>query len=127
MADSAIPNLPQPSDDGGDTTPFPTLQLTSNATLSEQPAPGKKRRNHRAGKKKKNRRRSFAVTDEGGERENAIRPDLDSHAHPSEARPPFYRLGQSGGRAGSESSMDSEALLDHRWNSTSPIISIADK
>lgn len=89
MAESAIPNLPET-------------------------ALGKKRRNHRAGKKKKNRRRSFAVAEERGERENVIRPDLDSHARPAETRPPFYRLGQSGGRALSESSMDSEALLDHR-------------
>lgn len=89
------------------------MDESANPNLPET-VPGKKRRNHRAGKKKKNRRRSFALAEEGGERENVTRPDLDSHAHPSETRPPFYRLGQSGGRALSESSMESEALLDHR-------------
>ena len=99
-----LSNLPEPHD--GTTAAVPPIGPS---------APSKKRRNHRAGRKKKNRRQSFAVTEELGDNENAIHANHDSLAHSATTRPPFYRLGQSGGRAMSESSMDSEAaLLDHR-------------
>ena len=78
-------------------------------------APGKKRRNHRGGKKKKNRRQSFLPGAQEGSM-NAARSNHDTNEPQSSstARPPMYRLGQSGGRNLSETSLDSNALLDHR-------------
>lgn len=78
-------------------------------------ASGKKRRNHRGGKKKKNRRQSFLP----GTQEGSVDPPRSSHGmdepqNSSAARPPMYRLRQSGGRNLSETSLDSNALLDHR-------------
>ena len=86
-----------------------------NIAPGEQTATGKKRRNHRAGRKKKARRQSFAL---GNEQEESA--DLESSTHDLHAastsgtlRPPFYRLGQSGSNF-SSTSLDSQALLDHR-------------
>ena len=86
------------------------------------PNAASKRRNHRGGKKKKkNRRQSFLPA----AAEEEVEPDTASHNRQEQAtsttpRPPFYRLGQSGGRNLSETSLDSNALLDHRypWFST---------
>lgn len=94
-------------------------QSTSNAipeALRENAAPGKKRRNHRAARKKRNRRQSFVLPDERSSNSNTIRPNEDPHEQSLSAtsRPPFYRLGQSGGGNLSETSLDSSALLDHR-------------
>ena len=82
----------------------------------EQTAAGKKRRNHRAGRKKKGRRQSFAL---GNEEESAGNPatsnqELHGPSASGTPRPPFYRLGQSGGNL-SSTSLDSQALLDHRY------------
>ncbi|CAG8959059.1 hypothetical protein HYFRA_00012839 [Hymenoscyphus fraxineus] len=70
----------------------------------------KKKRNHRGGKKKRTRRQSFALHEEGPELTDASRSrpgeDLQSVAKAS-----FYRLQ---GRNHSNTSLDSEALLDHR-------------
>lgn len=92
-------------------------QSTSGALAGGDPtAVGKRRRNHRGGKKKKSRRQSFLPTTGEGE---SSQPPNEPQA-PGSARPPFYRLGQSGGRNLSETSLDSNALLDHRQvNSTS--------
>ena len=94
------------------------IQSTSNAapTVTEESAALKKRRNHRGGKKKRNRRQSFAPTPDNpglgeGSRSNH---DLLTASMSATPRPPFYRLGQSGGRNLSETSLDSQALLDHR-------------
>ena len=106
--------MTEPDENRRDTVAFPKLQPTSNPSPSEQPAPVKKRKNHRAGRKTKGRRRSFAVPEEVGEHGDAVHPNLDSHPHPATTRPHFYGFGHSGGRALSESSMESEALLDHR-------------
>lgn len=97
----------------------PDTQSTSNATApaqSDQATTGKKRRNHRAGKKKKTRRQSFAVPGAEGDNTAAMRPSQDprEQSRSTGSRPPFYRLGQSGGRNLSETSLDSEMLLDHR-------------
>ena len=78
-----------------------------------------KRRNHRGGKKKKkNRRQSFLPAAEEEEEEvNPARSSQNLHepASSTNPRPPFYRLGQSGGRNLSETSLDSNVLLDHRY------------
>ena len=93
-------------------------QSTTNALpmVAGESAGLKKRRNHRGGKKKKNRRQSFAVTsDEPGQGDgNRSNRDLLDVNRASASRPSFYRLGQSG-RNLSETSLDSEALLDHRY------------
>ncbi len=85
------------------------------AAQIDQGAAGKRRKNHRGGKKKKNRRQSFLPSTEEGN-EEAPRPNrnLQEPQNPASVRPPFYRLGQSGGRNLSETSLDSNALLDHR-------------
>ncbi|KAI4279759.1 MAG: hypothetical protein LQ337_000039 [Flavoplaca oasis] len=103
------------------TSPRPTHALTNtqstsaSVTISEAAA-SKKRRNHRGGRRKKSRRQSFAVPNQEEESANPTSSTHD-HAEPptsSSARPPMYRLGQSGGRTLSSTSLDSQALLDHR-------------
>ncbi|KAI4236247.1 MAG: hypothetical protein LQ349_002647 [Xanthoria aureola] len=91
-------------------------QLTSASVTISDAAASKKRRKHRGGKRKKSRRQSFAVPNEDEESANPALSTHDSAAPPapSSARPPMYRLGQSGGRTLSSTSLDSEALLDHR-------------
>lgn len=86
------------------------------AAQGEQIAPGKRRRNHRGGKNKRSRRKSFAIAeDESGSAEAARSSrDLLDSSTTAPARPSFYRLGQSGGRTLSSTSLDSQALLDHR-------------
>ncbi|SLM36028.1 Mg2 transporter protein, CorA-like/Zinc transport protein ZntB [Lasallia pustulata] len=94
-----------------------STQSTSNAipTIQGEQAPATRRRkNHRAGKKRKNRRQSFATPgDEAGRADSArANHDLLDASNAATARPPFYRLGQSGGI--SSTSLDSQGLLDHR-------------
>lgn len=93
-------------------------QSTSDALAAaqmDQGAAGKRRKNHRAGKKKKNRRQSFLPgTEEGNEEPSRSNHNLQDPQNAAPPRPPFYRLGQSGGRNLSETSLDSNALLDHR-------------
>lgn len=97
-------------------------QSTSNAVpqiSGEGVAASKRRRNHRGGqRKKKNRRQSFATPNEepeGGATGATGRPNRDHLQPPSTAkRPSFYRLGHSGRRNLSDTSLDSQALLDHR-------------
>ena len=92
-------------------------QSTSNAVPTvqgEQATATRRRKNHRAGRKKKNRRQSFAAGgDEAGRADSArANRDLLDASDAATTRPPFYRLGQSGGI--SDTSLDSQALLDHR-------------
>ncbi|KAL8851039.1 MAG: hypothetical protein Q9221_004029 [Calogaya cf. arnoldii] len=92
-----------------------TQSTSASVTISDA-ATSKKRRNHRGGRRKKSRRQSFAVPNEDDESANPTSSTHD-HAEPptsSSARPPMYRLGQSGGRSLSSTSLDSQALLDHR-------------
>ena len=93
-------------------------QSTTNAlpTTQGEAAAGKKRRNHRAGKKKRNRRQSFAAPGDATGNEDGARSNHEQLDAPtsSSTRPPFYRLGQSG-RNLSDTSLDSQALLDHRY------------
>ena len=94
-------------------------QSTTDVLAAAQgdPSAASKRRNHRGGKKKKkNRRQSFLPPAVEGEVDPA-RSNQNLHEPTTSAtpRPPFYRLGQSGGRNLSETSLDSNALLDHRY------------
>ena len=127
----ATDNRPNPSQHAGiehtgprrPTEHLLDTQSTTNAipNLPGETAPGaRRRRNHRGGaKKKKNRRQSFATS--GGDGAGSVDASRSNHdlldPQASTARPPFYRLGQSGGRNLSDASLDSEALLDHRSES----------
>ena len=73
-----------------------------------------KKKKHRAGKKRRNRRQSFAApsdqTDDTDLQDQ--RPTLHTVPEGSQAQSTFYRLGARAGR--SNTSLESEALLDHR-------------
>jgi magnesium transporter len=76
-------------------SPGPTSQPTS-----QPQRPPKKRKGHRGGKKKRSRRKSFAILHE------------DSHDELGESSGNgFYKVAQA---SLSGTSIDSEALLDHR-------------
>ncbi|KAL2060274.1 hypothetical protein VTL71DRAFT_9669 [Oculimacula yallundae] len=100
-----IPQRPEPT-----AIQPPSNTESSTATLrpeSSAPIP-KKKRNHRGGKKKR-RRQSFAASTEDGSgmpETSHSRMNIDSAARDS-----FYRLQ---GRNNSNTSIESEALLDHR-------------
>ncbi|KAI9838519.1 MAG: magnesium and cobalt transport protein CorA [Sclerophora amabilis] len=106
-----------------------TAQQTTNQSSSNMPVEGpappgaaaSKKKKHRAGKKRRNRRQSFAMaTDQesngaaaaaaAAAQSGSSHNLLDDSGNP---RPPFYRLGRSG-RNLSNTSLESEALLDHR-------------
>lgn len=113
---------PQPS-----TSSNPPTHDSNNArsavqgSEAEQGAAGPpKRKNHRGGKKKKrrDRRQSFAAPSE----DSTVPPgrstndylDVPGSSNTRSNSQPFYRLGQ-GDRTRSSGSLDSEALLDHRF------------
>lgn len=77
-----------------------------------------KRRNHRGGKKKKKTRRQSFLPAAAEQETDPARPSQNLHEPTTSTapRPPFYRLGQSGGRNLSETSLDSNALYDHRYS-----------
>ena len=83
-------------------------QLTDNGGV-----PKKKR--HRAGRKRRNRRQSFVAPSESTATNDLDdvdrRPSLLDASRPSATRSSFYRLN---GGARSNTSLESEALLDHR-------------
>jgi magnesium transporter len=101
----------------------PIQENPANAEQSHQSVPQanaetKKKRKHRGKKSKRNRRQSFAAPSEGSSVPSAI-PDImaeqtGADRSNSGLRQPFYRLGQSG-RNLSSTSLESEALFDHRW------------
>ena len=105
----------------GSQRPTETLNRTADTPnalgtgQAEQTAVSKRRRNHRGGKRKKGRRQSFAVTgeDRGDGNTAASNQGVREQSKSNAPMPPFYRLGQSG-RNLSSTSLDSEALLDHR-------------
>lgn len=71
----------------------------------------KKKRNHRGGKKKRARRRSFAaLIDDDGSGMPEILQSQNENAQ-SAARSSFYRIQ---GHSLSNTSLESESLLDHR-------------
>jgi magnesium transporter len=95
-----------------------TAHAQSSAEPSQDPSSShankKKKRKHRGGRGKKLRRQSFAAPPNIRETDAAAQEDPDVlETHPEElaARSSFYRLHQ-GNR--SNTSISSEALLDHR-------------
>lgn len=88
--------------------------LENQQPSSQTSDPIAKKKRHRGGKKHKKRRQSFAADPEPDET-SPRRPslmDLPERAS-EEARDSFYRLGR--GQRGSVTSLESEALLDHRY------------
>ena len=85
---------------------------THNTNQSRQP----KKRKHRGGKKKRNRRQSFAAASEDST-VASLAGDIGENgagsSHMVFPQRQFYRLGQQIG-SNSNTSLDSEALLDHR-------------
>lgn len=101
--------------------PRHTLLFTHSTPNANTTAPGTQlpprsqtKRNHRAGKKKKVRRKSFAVPEDMDVSGAVMRSSQTLLDQTAVSRPPFYRLGQSNGLNLSETSLDSNALLDHR-------------
>lgn len=94
-------------------------QSTTDVLAAAQgdPSAASKRRNHRGGKKKKKNRRQSFLPAAAEEEADPARSNQNLHepATSTNPRPPFYRLGQSGGQNLSETSLDSNALLDHRY------------
>ncbi len=119
----STPSMPSNSATAEPQRPQPTALQTpegdannSNATLRPSAtipqAIPKKKRNHRGGKKKRARKHSFAVSTEDG---SGMLDTTDSRrrgAAESAVRNSFYRL--QGGNL-SSTSVESEALLDHRY------------
>lgn len=103
--------------DEGPQRPEPTALQTPKNVLSNSaatlrpdgsaPIP-KKKRNHRGGKKKR-RRQSFAASTEDG---SGLPETSHRIGSQSAARESFYRVQ---GRNTSNTSLESEALLDHRY------------
>ncbi|KZF24524.1 cora-domain-containing protein [Xylona heveae TC161] len=98
---------------------FPTIGEQSDHPSGHSSQ--KKKRRQRGHKKRRNRRQSFApAPDETGPEDNsASRPSTVERLTSRDttaARPSFYKLGQSSGGPGntSSTSLESEALLDHR-------------
>jgi magnesium transporter len=85
-------------------TEYPRADVTSSQTVP------KKKRNHRGGKKKRSRRRSFAASLEDGSGMPETPQSQAANAQ-NAARLSFYRLQ---GRNLSNTSLESESLLDHR-------------
>jgi magnesium transporter len=105
----------------GSQRPTETLnsQSTSNAVpldQGEQPAASRRKRTHRGGKKKRNRRQSFAAPSDDVSNVDPARSNHDLLDVPSSsaARPPFTGWGNLVGNL-SNTSLDSEVLLDHRY------------
>lgn len=104
-------------------TPRPDAS-TSNTALrpnasSSQTVPRRKR-NHRGGKKKRTRKQSFAVSAEDGSG-MPERPQSRTGQSKSASRSNFYSLQ---GHNLSNTSIESEELLDHRWDNARLIIGV---
>lgn len=82
------------------------------STSTTADVPLKKKKKHRAGKKRRNRRQSFAAPSEAPTEEAAgdERPSLIDAQRSSTQQASFYRLQSNR----SNTSLESEALLDHR-------------
>lgn len=106
-----------PSDPSRPSGPTPLIDV-SGATKSQQQVAGSssavgKKKKHRGGKKRRNRRQSFAATaDMGHGDDDEGRPSLEDIAGHGNSRgsTSFYGLS----RNLSNTSLESEALLDHR-------------
>lgn len=85
--------------------PSPHPQATTQASSSANNGPARTKKSHRGGKKKRSRRKSFVAEPEDMPEDGVSQPSVNA------ARETFYSLH---GRNMSNTSIDSEALLDHR-------------
>ena len=87
----------------------------SSAGLGNSDGTAPKKKRHRAGKKRRNRRQSFVAPSEStvtnDQDDTDRRPSLLDNSRSSGPQNSFYRLKSA---AKSDTSMESEALLDHR-------------
>ena len=104
---SPEPTAPQEQDGG------PTSTLRVDTAATGQGPSRKKRKDHRGGKKKRIRRQSFAAPSDDGSGMPEISHNREDLQTQSAARLSFYRLK---GRNISNTSIESETLLDHRYN-----------
>lgn len=100
-----------PSDGASGISPPPGPEEFLTAPLATEAV---KKKNKRRRKKKPARRESFAASGEGIAANESSRASHDVLPSPSAAKPQLYKLGQSG-RNLSDTSLDSQALLDHRY------------
>jgi magnesium transporter len=115
------PDIPQ--DDRAPVRPEPTALQgdhsrdgESASTLRPDPTaaqgPARRKRNHRGGKKKRNRRQSFAApSDDGSGLPETSQSRVDVQVQSGKRSNSFYRLQ----RNLSNTSFESETLLDHRY------------
>ena len=94
----------------------PTSSSTAQPAASSEPVQPKKRKGHRGGKKKKSKRQSFNAPSEATEEGQEVQQRLEVPQRPSQ-HAPFYRM-QGANR--SNTSLESEALLDHRETTWRP-------
>lgn len=99
---------------------IPETSIADHNSQQDDPATAegsKKKKRHRAGKKKRNRRQSFAAPSEDSAltelQTNRAAGDASDVQQQSMANKSMYRLGNAGANL-SNTSLDSEALLDHR-------------
>jgi len=112
---SNAPPRSNPSDQRSNVAGENTAGAGTSATRPEPTAlqPPKKKRNHRGGKKKRARKQSFAAsTEDGSGMPGQTQREREESSH-NIARETFYRL--QAGRNNSNTSLESEALLDHRY------------
>ena len=117
------PTESQPSNRPTDALMNIHSNLDSRASLQSNQSGAKKKK--RGGKKKKNRRQSFlpAAEEESVASGQLNRPAEAPTTAVAGTQQPFYRLAHTGVGNLSETSLDSEALLDHRyvWQTTSRV------
>ncbi|KAI4144371.1 MAG: hypothetical protein LQ340_006682, partial [Diploschistes diacapsis] len=112
---------PAPNIDYGAPQASSDHSVTNQACSGSNPstAPAKKRKNHRAGKKKR-RRQSFGASTTLESTAPSMKdmaqstPDLKPHQGSEAPRSAFYRTGNH--RNLSDSTLESEALLDHSYS-----------
>lgn len=96
-----------------------TTDHSSQQNAAPDTEGGKKKKRHRAGKKKRNRRQSFAAPSDDSTltelQTNRTMVDAPSLEQSTVANKSLFRLGHSRGNL-SSTSLDSEALLDHRYD-----------
>lgn len=111
--------------------PTQTKQSDSNGRNASQDRQGHRKRRHRGHKRRRHRRQSFAApaqltAEHDGQSPEGQPQDITATpASPTDTkRSPVYRLGQVGSNL-SATSLDSQELLDHRWDICTLICGIA--
>ncbi|KAI9844138.1 MAG: CorA metal ion transporter [Thelocarpon superellum] len=107
---SPRPGLPGPTNVSGVDGNAPSSPAAPPQDASAGPS---KKRRHRGQRKRRGRRPSFAAHDEDAEDAASAGTSHKLMDHSTPSRPDFYHLGRSGGNL-SSTSLESEALLDHR-------------